>query len=255
MNNLNIKLDIFEGPFDLLLKLIDKNKIDIYDIPISKLTDEYLLYIKLLKKTNLEEASEFILMASTLLEIKSKMLLPKEKCIETQQDIDPREELVQKLIEYKKYKIIAQKFLETEVFFEKVAFKNPDLSILNSINKPNKINLNEVLNGVNLNTLYNIFQDILKRKEDKKDKIRSDFKSVTKSLYNINDKINYIKDLLFLKNTLNFNIIFEQTYSKVEAVVTFLAVLELIKNKEIKVLQNDTFEEIIIFKGAVTNNE
>lgn len=249
MGNLEIKLDIFQGPFDLLLKLIDKNKIDIYNIPISKLTDDYLSYIKNMEKTDLEEASEFIIMASILLEIKSKMLLPKEKDIETEEEIDPREELVKKLIEYKKYKIIAKKLSETEVFLEKVVFKPADKTTLNAIKQPQDLKLDELLEGIDLNTLYNIFESVLKRKDEKTDKIRSNFKSVTKALYNINDKINYIKDLIFLENKISFNKIFEESNSKVEIVVTFLAVLELIKSKDIKVLQDNIFGEITIIQG------
>lgn len=249
MGNLEIKLDIFEGPLDLLLKLIDKNKIDIYNIPISKLTDDYLSYIKNLEKTDLEEASEFILMASILLEIKSKMLLPVEKIEEDEEEIDPREELVQKLIEYKKYKIVAQKLSETEGYLEKVIFKSPDIATLNTIKETEPAKLNELLEGIDLDTLYNIFEEILKRKENKTDKIRSSFKSVTKALYTIKDKINYIKDLLFLENKISFNQIFEESNSKVEVVVTFLAVLELIKGKDIKVIQDNIFGEITIIQG------
>lgn len=249
MANLEIKLDIFEGPLDLLLKLIDKNKIDIYNIPISKLTEDYISYIKKLEKADLEDTSQFIFMASILLQIKSKMLIPAEKKEANEIEEDPREELMQKLIEYKKYKMAAQKFSETEGFFEKSVFKSPDLEILNKIKKAEPININEILEGIDLKILYNIFEDILKRKENKTDKIRSNFKSVTKDLYNIKDKINYIKDLLFLKNKISFNKIFKQSNSKIEVVVTFLAILELIKEKNIKVIQDKILGEIIIFKG------
>lgn len=251
MGNLEIKLEVFEGSFDLLLKLIDKNKIDIYNIPISKLTDDYLSYIKNIEKSNLEEISEFILMASTLLEIKSKMLLPKEIDEVTNEEIDPREELVKKLIEYKKYKIIAEKFAESEVFLEKVAFKPTDASAMQIIKENAPLNLKELLEGIDLNLLYNTFEDVLKRKELKTDKVRSNFNSVTKSLYNINDKIRYIKDLIFLENKISFNKIFEESNSKVEVVVTFLAILELIKIKDIKVLQDNIFGEITIIKGEM----
>ncbi|MDE6357325.1 MAG: segregation/condensation protein A, partial [Eubacteriales bacterium] len=240
---------IFEGPFDLLLKLIDKNKIDIYNIPISKLTDDYLEYIKNMQKTDLDEISEFILMASTLLKIKSKMLLPIEKDEKTDEELDPREELVKKLIEYKKYKLIAKKLAETEVFLEKVAFKSADASAMEIIKEKSPLKLEEILEGINLNVLYSAFEDVLKRKELKTDRIRSSFNSVTKSLYNINDKITYIKDLVFLENKISFNKIFEESNSKIEIVVTFLAVLELIKVKDIKVSQNNIFGEIIIEKG------
>ena len=194
MSILQIKLEEFEGPLDLLLKLIDKNKIDIYDIPISKLTDDYLYYIKNKSIIDMEEMSQFIIMATTLLEIKSKMLLPKEKDKETNEEIDPREELVQKLIEYKKYKMIAEKLYETEVFVDKVIFKKEDINAINNIKIKTEPTIEEILEGVTLKDLYKAFEEVLKRKELKTDKIRSGFKSVTRALYKINDKINYIED-------------------------------------------------------------
>lgn len=249
MSILQIKLEEFEGPLDLLLKLIDKNKIDIYDIPISKLTDDYLYYIKHSNTIDMEETSHFIVMATTLLEIKSKLLLPKEKDEQTDEEIDPREELVKKLIEYKKYKMIAEKLYNMEVFADKVIFKNADKNVIDNIKIKIEPTVDEMLEGITLKDLYNVFEEVLKRKELKTDKIRSSFKSVTKALYNINDKINYIKDLIILNSKISFNKIFEESSSKEEVVVTFLAVLELIKTKDIKVIQQDIFDEIIITQG------
>lgn len=249
MSILQIKLEEFEGPLDLLLKLIDKNKIDIYDIPISKLTDDYLYYIKHSNTIDMEEMSYFIVMATTLLEIKSKLLLPKEKDEQTDEEIDPREELVKKLIEYKKYKMIAEKLYNTEVFADKVIFKNADKNVIDNIKIKIEPTVDEMLEGITLKDLYNVFEEVLKRKELRTDKIRSSFKSVTKALYNINDKINYIKDLIILNSKISFNKIFEESSSKEEVVVTFLAVLELIKTKDIKVIQQDIFDEIIITQG------
>lgn len=251
MSILQIKLEEFEGPLDLLLKLIEKNKIDIYNIPISKLTDDYLYYIKSTNIANMEEMSQFIVMATTLLEIKSKMLLPKEKHQQTQEEIDPRQELVQKLIEYKKYKMVAEKLSTTEIFTQKVIFKDADLDTINAIKIKTQPTIQEILEDVTLKDLYNAFEEVLKRKELKTDKIRSGFKSVTKAKYNIKDKIDYVKDLMFLYDKISFNKIFEESVSKAEVVVTFLAVLELIKTKEIKVIQNNVFDEIIITKGDI----
>nr|WP_317359160.1 segregation/condensation protein A [uncultured Tyzzerella sp.] len=251
MSILQIKLEEFEGPLDLLLKLIDKNKIDIYDIPISKLTDDYLYYIKHKNIIDMDEMSQFIIMATTLLEIKSKVLLPKEKDEQTNEEIDPREELVKKLIEYKKYKMIAEKLYNTEVFAEKVIFKKADIKAIDSMKIKSEPTVEEILEGVTLKDLYNAFEEAIKRKELKTDKIRSGFKSVTKALYNVNDKINYIKDLMILNSKISFNKIFEESSSKAEIVVTFLAVLELIKTRDIKVTQENTFDEIIILQGSL----
>lgn len=249
MSKLQIKLENFEGPFDLLLKLIDKDKIDIYNIPISKLTDDYLYYIKSIEKIDMEEMSQFILMASNLLEIKSKMLLPKDKDENTNEEIDPREELVKKLIEYKKYKIVAEKLSGKEVFYDKVIFKEPDMYAIESIKANHETSLDEILDGINLQDLYNAFEEVIKRKELKIDKIRSGFNSVTKALYNINDKMVYIKGLISLHGRISFNKIFEESSSKVEIIVTFLAMLELIKDTYIKALQDSIFGEIILVQG------
>lgn len=243
---LDIKLDVFEGPLDLLLKLIDKNKIDIYNIPISKLTDEYLYYIKNNEVTNMNEMSEFIVIASMLLDIKAKMLLPKAKNSETNEDIDPREELIQRLTEYKKYKLVAEQLAKKDIVVNKMIFKNAEFELIKSLNVEQEPSINELLDGLMLEDLYKSFQEVLQRRESKTDKIRSKFKSVTKALYNINDKMAYIRDLLFLNGKTTFDEIFEKSSSKAEIVVTFLAMLELIKLKEISVSQDENFSKITI---------
>lgn len=249
--NLGVKLEIFEGPLDLLLKLIDKNKIDIYNIPISSLTDEYLFYIKNDDCIGMNEMSEFVLIASMLLDIKAKMLLPKEKDINTNEEIDPREELVERLIEYKKYKIIAEQLARKDIVIDKVVFREQDKNLnefmgdFEDEQKSEEL-INELLCGVSLDDLYSLFKDILNRQEVKRDKTRSEFKTITKALYNINDKIAYIKDLLVLKNNLTFSEIFDKSSSKAEVVVIFLAILELVKLREIKVFQDSNFSNILI---------
>ncbi len=249
--SIEIKLEVFEGPLDLLLKLIEKSKIDIYNIPIARLTDDYLRYISKLDKASLEEMSEFILMAATLLHIKSKLLLPKpENKEELKQQEEEKEELVQKLIEYKKYKTIAEKLSEREVFAQKAFFKKQDTNFIDYVKiKQDNIDLKEILKDIDLKTLHNIFENLLKIKDLKTDKIRSSFNSIRKSLYNINDKIAYIKDLIYLNERLNFNKIIDKSRSKEEVIVTFLAILELTKLKNIKIVQEDMFDEIIILKG------
>ena len=251
MSILQIKLEEFEGPIDLLLKLINKNKIDIYDIPISKLTDDYLYYIKNSDIKDMNEMSKFILMATTLLEIKSKMLLPKEKNEETNEEIDPREELVQKLIEYKKYKLIAEKLYNTEIFIEKSLFKQEDKNVINNFNIETKPNIEDILDGVSLQDLYNIFKDVLKRKDLKTDKIRSNFKYVTKAIYTVENKMVYIKDLIVLNGQISFIDLLKESSCKSEVVVTFLAILELIKTRDIKAYQKNIFGDILISKGDI----
>lgn len=246
---LNIKLDQFEGPFDLLLKLIDKNKINIYDIPISKLTKDYVDFIENSKIFNMNEMSEFIVMSSILLEIKSKILLPKEVDENTKLEIDPRKELMLKLLEYKKYKNMALELSTLEPTLNEIAFKSRDIIL----DLDNLVSLDEILDNVTLSKLYDIYIDTLKRKEAKIDKIRNNFKSVTKSLYSVKDKINYVRDLLVLSSQINFAYIFEISFSKTEVIVTFLAILELVKGLEIKIYQDGANGEIIITKGDLLN--
>lgn len=243
--DIEFKLEVFEGPLDLLFHLIEKNKIDIYDIPIGELTDQYMEYISDLKNRNMDNMSEFLIMAATLLEIKSKTLLPKPQTAKEDEE-DPREELVNKLLEYKKFKKIAEIFDEKQQFSEVYLFKSADSEIISKIKENTPKEIDEILNGVNLDMLYRALQDVLKRQDIRKDKIRSGFNSVSRDLFTINDKIQYISDLLFLKKEFKFREAFKKDASKSEVVVTFLAVLELIKIKKISVTQKNNFDEIYI---------
>lgn len=246
MHDMTVKLESFEGPFDVLFKLIEKNKIDIYDIPIAKLTDQYVEYIQSMENDDMDSMSEFIVMAATLLEIKSKMLLPKEEKEEAEEEEDPREELVRRLLEYKKFKKIADVLYEKDKTSGTSYFKEADQTVLESVKEIAPKDINEILNGVDLNMLYAAFEEVLKRKENRTDKIRSGFNSVKKAVFNINDKIQYLTDLLVVKSRLKFKDIFRRDTTKAEVVVTFLAMLELIKIKKIHVLQESVFDEIVI---------
>lgn len=246
MQDLNVTLETYEGPLDILINLIEKNKIDIYDIPISSLTDQYMEFIRNMEGASMESMSEFIVMAATLLEIKSKMLLPKDETENPQEETDHREELVRRLLEYKKFKQISEIFAEREDLSGQSVYKGLDKTIVSQIKKEMPPDIDEILNGVNLEMLFDAFEEVLKRKENKTDKIRSSFNSVTKSVFNINDKIQYISDLLVIKDKLSFKSIFRPDCPTGEIVVTFLAVLELIKMKKIIVEQNSIFDEITI---------
>lgn len=242
--NLQISLEVFEGPFDLLLKLINKNKINIYDIPIAKLTEQYINSIKTLKTQNMEEISEFLVMAATLLEIKSKMLLPITKQ-EDENTEDPREELVEKLIEYQKIKSISNLLKERVKESGDIVFKPKEEELIKKLVDIHH-NPSDFLENIDLNILYEIFKDTLKRKDLKIDKIRSGFNSVKKPLYNIKNKIQYIKDLLTLNSTVNVNLLFKQSRCKSEILVTFLAILEIVKEKEILIKQDEVFSDIFL---------
>lgn len=243
--DINIKLKTFEGPFDLLYHLIEKNQIDIYDIPISELTDQYLEYIAKMDTVDLDLMSEFLLMASTLIEIKSKMLLPQTKNKDIVEE-DPRDELVNKLIEYKKFKLVAEQFASIQENEFKIFFKNPNTNLIQL--DSTEYSVEDSLKSVTLVDILIAFENVIKRKEKKLDKVRSKFNSVQKDLYTIEDKSEYILNLLELTSELKFNEIFRQDADKIEIVVTFLALLELIKLNKIFIYQKDLFDDIILKK-------
>lgn len=245
MQSINVKLEAFEGPFDLLYHLIEKNEIDIYDIPISELTDQYITYLNAYGNKNMDGMSKFLVMAATLIEIKSKMLLPNPKVEAEEDNIDPRDELVLKLIEYKRFKSITEKFKESQEKASLLLFKEGDANI--SVFKKEEVQeLEEFLDGISMSDIFKAFEEVMSRKELKIDKVRSSFKSVERDLYNIDDKINFIKDLLILTPKIRFSEIFRNDTRKMEVVVTFLALLELIKMKSVFVSQDSIFKEIII---------
>ncbi len=244
MESINVRLDAFEGPFDLLFHLIEKNEIDIYDIPIAQLTEQYIAFLEQADYKNMDGMSEFVIMAATLLEIKSNMLLPKQK------------ELVNKLLEYKKFKEVTQDLKKREETASFVLYKQADKAIeeLKQTQKDDTT-LDDFLCGITLDNLYEAFTEVMKRRETKIDRVRSSFKSVERDLYTIDDKIDYIRDLLILRPRVSFHTIFRKKAAKMEIVVTFLALLELIKMKEVSVKQQGTFSEILITKVNTKNDE
>lgn len=248
MEEINIRLDAFEGPLDLLYHLIEKNEIDIYDIPIASLTEQYLAYLDAAEDRDMDGMSEFLLMAATLLEIKSKMLLPKPKT-EEEEGPDPREELVQRLLEYKKIKDATETLREREEDAALFFFKEADASVEKLREQPPQ-ELDDILAGITLDDLHEAFLQVMARQETKVDKVRSSFRSVQKDLFTISEKMEYIRDLLILRpyGTTAFHTIFRENAGKMEKVVTFLALLELIKQKEVQISQERNFGEILIRK-------
>jgi segregation and condensation protein A len=234
---INVKLQAFEGPLDLLLHLIDKAEVDIYDIPIAEITDQYLQYISMMKIHDLEVSSEFLVMAATLLEIKSKMLLPKpRKDEDAEEGIDPREELVQKLIEYRKYKEVSFELKDKLSIFEKVFYKPPE---------PIEDYIPDVssISNVSLDLLVVSFKNIILRNSMKKS---SSFREIYREVVTIDDKIKLIGKLLINKHSFYFDDLFLNSCSKYEMLVTFIAVLELMKRKSITVEQERNFSRILI---------
>ncbi|PKM95834.1 MAG: segregation/condensation protein A [Firmicutes bacterium HGW-Firmicutes-1] len=239
-----VKIKVFEGPLDLLLHLIDKHKLNIYDIPIAEVTDQYLEYIRQMKTDRMEIMSEFIEMAAILINIKSKMLLPVDE-IEEEETGDPRQELMDKLIEYRKFKLMASQLKELQGDALKVIYKDPtipeEIASLLPVADPEKL-----LSEVDFSKLYSVFKSVMKKKTDKIDPIRSKFGEIKKEEFTVEDKINEIKALCERYESFSFKDLLEVQQGKVAVIVTFLAILELMKMGLIEILQETLFDDILI---------
>lgn len=239
-----VKLEVFEGPLDLLLHLIDKNKIDIYDIPIVEITNQYMEYIRNMQREDLNIMSEFLVMAATLLDIKCRMLLPKEVNEEGEEE-DPRQELVEQLLQYKMYKYIACELKDREMDSDMVLYKSP--SIPEEIEKyVEPVDLDKLLVDLTLQKLNSIFKDVMKRQTDKIDPVRSKFGKIEKEEVTLSDKFTYIHSYMRDHKTFSFRQLLEKQHSKMHIVVTFLAILEMMKLGEIRVEQEETCGDIMI---------
>jgi len=230
-----IKLPIFEGPLDLLLHLIKEHEINIYEIPIAFITKQYLEYIELLKNLNLEVAGEFLVMASTLIHIKSRTLLPKSEVsadMEEEGD-DPREELVRKLLEYKKYKEAAGLLRDKEIAYKNVFTRKAESEI------PDE---DELLIEVSIFDLLSAFKNVVKNIKG------SDTYEISVDEVSVTERINYIMEALGNSSYILFESLFSDMTRKMELVATFLALLELIRLKLIKIQQTKRFGTIRIFK-------
>lgn len=246
---LSVKLQAFEGPLDLLLHLIDKNKIDIYDIPIVEITNQYMEYISAMEREDLNVMSEFLLMAATLLDIKCKMLLPKEINAQGEEE-DPRDELVAQLLEYKLYKLMSLELRDRQVDSGMLWFKEPTIpGEVKSYVPP--IDLDALLEDVTLTKLHHIFKDVMKKRVDKEDPIRSGFGKIEKEEVTLPEKLDYVRQYSKGKKQFSFRILLENQHSKTHIVVTFLAVLELMKEGMIEIIQEQPFDDILITSKQV----
>ena len=241
-----VKLPTFEGPLDLLLHLIESNKIDIYDIPIVMITDQYMEYIRAMETKDLNVMSEFLVMAATLLEIKAKMLLPVE-VDEEGEEIDPRADLVERLLEYKMYKYMALELKDRQSAAEHVLYKEPDIpEEVASYIEP--VDLEKLVGDVTLRQLNDIFQSILRRQEDKIDPVRSKFGTIEKEEVSLEEKMTHVEQYLARNQHFTFRKLLEEEArkSKMHVIVSFLAILELMKVGKLTVRQEGTFGEIYI---------
>jgi segregation and condensation protein A len=237
----NIKLEIFEGPLDLLLHLIRKNEVDIFDIPISLITDQYLDYIDMMKALNINVAGDFLVMASTLIHIKSRLLLPEKN--EDGEDEDPREELTRPLLEYMQFRELAGELAEREVLDRDVFQRRPDKDFSADFESE------EQQIEVNLFQLMDAFKRIL---ESNIPEAEITFRA---EHYSINDKISYILDILKENQSVYFKTLFAEDRTLAEFVITFLAVLELVHMGLIRVYQPSVDSDILIEARFEENEE
>ena len=229
-----VKINEFEGPLDLLLHLIKKSNIDIYDISLEEITNQYLDYINSMKKLNLDIASEYLIMASELLEYKSKSLLPKKENEVDDYEEDPKEELIKRLVDYKKYKEITSTFKELENIRSDIYTKSPS-----NISEYGEKEVNN--DNVTIDDLINAFKKFMDRKEFEKP-IHT--KITTKEL-SVSERMVGIRNILKSRKSVNFVDLFDN-YNKSYVVVTFLSILEMSKNKEIVIIQDNNFSSITI---------
>lgn len=241
---ISVKLQEFEGPLDLLLHLIDKNKVSIFDIPIVEITNQYMEYIKDITQEDMGTMSEFLVMAATLLDIKSRMLLPKEVTEEGVEE-DPRQELVERLLEYKMYKYMSYELKDRQQDAEKALYKEKTLpKEVQDYKMP--VDIEELLSGVTLVKLNQIFQDIMKRQDDRIDPVRSRFGQMEKEEVNLEETIEQVETYIREHKKCNFKSLLSKQKGKMRVIITFLTILELMKTGKIEVEQEENFAEIVI---------
>ena len=243
----SIKLDSFEGPLDLLLHLIDKAEVDIYDIPIAEITEQYLATIDTMQQLQLDVASEFVVMAATLLSIKSKMLLPKKEEQVFQplfdmdvEEADPRDELVQRLLEYKRYKLLAEQLREMEIGRNQV-FTRPAEDLTPYIREEE-----HTIKDVTIYDLINALEKLVTRV-----KTKEPIAKVSRDEVSIKDRMQEIRQMLRVGGgMIRFFQLFTPHSTRTEIVTTFLALLELMKAKHITCIQNQLFQDIMICENT-----
>ena len=232
---ITIKLDSFEGPLDLLLHLIKKEEVDIWNIPIARITEQYLEYLQLMKDLNINVAGEWLVLAATLIFIKSRMLLPPDPATEAEEQVleDPRTELVYQLLEHQKFKNAAQ-MLYTREEVENAVWNRPPKGVLEDGKEAVSVSLFDLLKA---------FSEVVKRFESQA-QMELEHEEVT-----IEQKLVEIRRLLLVHDTIVFSTFFNQNMSKRHLIVTFLALLELVHMREIWLYQKKAFDEIYITKG------
>lgn len=227
-DDLKIVMGEFEGPLDLLLHLIRQEQVSIYDIPVARITDEYLRYLHLMQDLDMAVAGDFLVMAATLIELKTKMLLPRDPFATAEEEEDPRKELVDQLLEYQKYKAAAQ-MLWSRATVERAVFKRAELET--DKNNP------EVVVGVF--DLLKVFQEILARHKDEV------LLEIEREEISMAEMLERLRNMVMSAGELNLRVFFERARSRRELVLAFLSVLELVRTTEIRLIQRETFGDIL----------
>jgi len=230
MNSYTVKIQHFEGPFDLLLYFIERDELDINDIPIAKITNDFLSYIQELERLNIDVASEFILVAATLMRIKAKMLIPRKEIDEDGNEIDPREELIERLLEYKRYKDVLGTLQEMASGRSQMVERFYANSEIKKISETALIDVE--LESLDTYKLFKTFKKVLERYHYNKEQFSY---QITKFPYTIDEQRNYIKGLLESKERVSFNDIFTGLDNRMHCIVTFLALLDLINSQLVEI--------------------
>jgi len=226
-DELKILLGEFEGPLDLLLHLIRQEQVSIYDIPVARITDEYLRYLRVMQEMDIAVAGDFLVMAATLIELKTKMLLPRDPLAPVEEEEDPRSDLVNQLLEYQKYKAAAQ-MLWSRATVEQAVFKRAELET--DKNNP------EV--AVGLFDLLKVFQEILARHKEEV------MMEIEREEISMAEMLERLRNMVMSAGELNLRVFFERARSRRELVLAFLSVLELVRTSEVKLFQRETFGDI-----------
>jgi segregation and condensation protein A len=250
MNTYTIKLQQFEGPFDLLLFFIERDELDIHDIPVAKITADFLDYIRQMESLNLDLASEFILVAATLIRIKAKMLLPRKELDENNLEIDPRKELIQKLLEYKRIKDVIEDMSALE---DDRYFRIPRGNLKKEFESlANKALVDAEWESLNLFNLMKVFQKVLLRLEEGP-------KSVVHKIYNYQYDIESEQEKVISKikkfHKASFEQLFEECESRIHAIIIFLGILELINLQKLAIIKSDHVNQFWLEEKSVENIE
>jgi segregation and condensation protein A len=227
-DDLKILLGEFEGPLDLLLHLIRQEQVSIYDIPVARITDEYLRYLRVMQEMDIAVAGDFLVMAATLIELKTKMLLPRDPLAEQAEEEDPRTDLINQLLEYQKYKAAAE-MLWSRATVERAVFKRAELET----DKSNP----EV--AVGLFDLLKVFQVILARHKEEV------MLEIEREEISMAEMLERLRNMVMSASELNLRLFFERAKSRRELVLAFLSVLELVRTTEIRLFQSETFGDIV----------